>query len=160
MSAGATQSVRPQSNQPTRVDGSKQNEAATPFRPSRPADAARQHAVHAGNGEPQQPATADDILSVNEVGGTINGGSFVNVSPAAVSGLALAGSGGSIGVARSLAIVARDTYGNVAAWGSRYPNHDTGTVDEARATMARWNVPAETVGKYLGGNALRHFGLA
>src|SRR5207245_10351809 len=50
-----------------RVDGSKQNEAATPFRPSRPADAARQHAVHAGNGEPQQPATADDILSVNEV---------------------------------------------------------------------------------------------
>ena len=53
-----------------------------------------------------------------------------------------------------------DVFGDVAAWGSRYPNHDTGTVDEARATMARWNVPAETVGKYLGGNALRHFGLA
>ncbi|HLY37185.1 MAG TPA: amidohydrolase family protein [Candidatus Binatia bacterium] len=52
-----------------------------------------------------------------------------------------------------------DVFGDVAAWGSRYPNHDTGTVDEARATMAKWNVPAETVGKYLGGNALRHFGL-
>jgi len=53
-----------------------------------------------------------------------------------------------------------DVFGDVAAWGSRYPNHDTGTVEEARATLAQWNVPAETVGKYLGGNALRHFGLA
>jgi len=68
MSADATQSLRPQSNQPTRIDGSKPNEAAAPFRPSRLADATRQHAVHAENSEPHQhPATADDILSVNEV---------------------------------------------------------------------------------------------
>jgi predicted TIM-barrel fold metal-dependent hydrolase len=53
-----------------------------------------------------------------------------------------------------------DVFGEVAAWGSRYPNHDTGTVEEARATFARWAVPEATVAKYLGGNAVRHFGLA
>ncbi len=52
-----------------------------------------------------------------------------------------------------------DVFGDVAAWGSRYPNHDTGTVEEARATMARYDVPDATVAKYLGGNAIRHFGL-
>lgn len=54
------------------------------------------------------------FLSATEVGSTITGGSFINVSPAAVSGLTLAGSGGSIGVARPITIVARDIYGNVA----------------------------------------------
>jgi predicted TIM-barrel fold metal-dependent hydrolase len=53
-----------------------------------------------------------------------------------------------------------DVFGEVAAWGSRYPNHDTGTVEEARATLARHAVPDATVAKYLGGNAVRHFGLA
>jgi predicted TIM-barrel fold metal-dependent hydrolase len=53
-----------------------------------------------------------------------------------------------------------DVFGRVAAWGSRYPNHDTGTVEEARAMLARHAVPAETVAGYLGGNAARHFGLA
>jgi len=53
-----------------------------------------------------------------------------------------------------------DVFGDVAAWGSRYPNHDTGTVEEARATLGRYGVAEATVGKYLGGNALRHFGLA
>jgi uncharacterized protein len=52
-----------------------------------------------------------------------------------------------------------DVFENVAAWGSRYPNHDTGTVDEARATMARYGVAETTVAKYLGENAIRHFGL-
>ena len=52
-----------------------------------------------------------------------------------------------------------DVFENVAAWGSRYPNHDTGTVEEARATMARWRVPEVIVAKYLGGNASRHLGL-
>jgi hypothetical protein len=52
-----------------------------------------------------------------------------------------------------------DVFGDVAAWGSRYPNHDTGTVAEARATFARYGVPEATAAKYLGGNAVRHFGL-
>jgi predicted TIM-barrel fold metal-dependent hydrolase len=52
-----------------------------------------------------------------------------------------------------------DVFGKVAAWGSRYPNHDTGTVEEARATLGRWGVDAETAAAYLGGNAMRHFGL-
>ena len=49
-----------------------------------------------------------------EVGGTVNGGSFVNVTPAAARSLALAGGGGAIGVARPITIVARDAYGNTA----------------------------------------------
>ena len=52
------------------------------------------------------------FLSATEVGSSVTGGSFVNVSPAAVSGFTLAGSGGSIGVARPITIVARDRYGN------------------------------------------------
>jgi len=52
-----------------------------------------------------------------------------------------------------------DVFGEVAAWGSRYPQHDTGTVEEALATFARHGVPETTRAKYLGGNAARHFGL-
>jgi hypothetical protein len=52
------------------------------------------------------------FLSATEVGGTVTGGTFVNVTPAAAAGLTLAGSGGSIGVARPITIVARDIYGN------------------------------------------------
>ena len=46
-----------------------------------------------------------------------------------------------------------------AAWGSRYPNHDTGTVEEARDMLGRCGVGEETVAAFLGGNAIRHFGL-
>jgi predicted TIM-barrel fold metal-dependent hydrolase len=52
-----------------------------------------------------------------------------------------------------------DVFSSVGAWGSRYPQHDTGTVEEARAMFARFGVPEPTVTEYLGGNALRHFGL-
>lgn len=52
-----------------------------------------------------------------------------------------------------------DVFGKVAAWGSRYPNHDTGTLEEARATLARYNLDEPTIAGYLGGNALRHFAL-
>jgi predicted TIM-barrel fold metal-dependent hydrolase len=52
-----------------------------------------------------------------------------------------------------------DVFGQVAAWGSRYPNHDTATVAEARATFARWELPEDVAAAYLGGNAARHFGL-
>ena len=55
-----------------------------------------------------------EFLSATEVGGTITGGAFVNVTPAAASSLTLAGGGGSIGVARPITIVARDVYGNFA----------------------------------------------
>jgi hypothetical protein len=47
----------------------------------------------------------------------------------------------------------------VAAWGSRYPNHDTATVAEVRETFARWKLPEDVAAAYLGGNAARHFGL-
>jgi uncharacterized protein len=53
-----------------------------------------------------------------------------------------------------------DVFGDVAAWGSRYPNHDTGTVEEARATFARWGLADDVAAKYLGANAVRHFGLS
>jgi predicted TIM-barrel fold metal-dependent hydrolase len=52
-----------------------------------------------------------------------------------------------------------DVFGAVAAWGSRYPNHDTGTVEEARAMFAQYAVPDATAASFLGGNAVRHFGL-
>ena len=52
-----------------------------------------------------------------------------------------------------------DVFGQVAAWGSRYPNHDTGTVEEARAMLGKHGVADETVAGYLGGNAIRHFGI-
>jgi hypothetical protein len=53
-----------------------------------------------------------------------------------------------------------DVFGEVAAWGSRYPRHDTSTPEEARAMLARHRVPAPTVDGYLSGNATRLFGLA
>lgn len=53
------------------------------------------------------------FLGASEVGGTVNGGSTVNVAPAAISNLALAGGSGAIGVARPITIVAHDVYGNV-----------------------------------------------
>ena len=53
-----------------------------------------------------------------------------------------------------------DVFGEVAAWGSRYPRHDTSTPEEARAMLARHRVPATTVDGYLSGNATRLFGLA
>jgi predicted TIM-barrel fold metal-dependent hydrolase len=53
-----------------------------------------------------------------------------------------------------------DVFGRVAAWGSRYPNHDTATAEEARAMLAREGASPPTVDAYLGGNAARHFGLA
>jgi hypothetical protein len=53
-----------------------------------------------------------------------------------------------------------DVFGEVAAWGSRYPRHDTSTLEETRAMLAKHGVAESTVGAYLGGNAARHFGLA
>ena len=55
------------------------------------------------------------FVSATEVGRLVNGGAFVNVTPAAVSTLQLAGAGGAIGVARPVTIVGRDVYGNLAS---------------------------------------------
>ncbi len=53
-----------------------------------------------------------DTINVKESGGTIGGSANISVSPAAVTSFALAGPGGSIGVARPVTIVARDSFGN------------------------------------------------
>jgi uncharacterized protein len=52
-----------------------------------------------------------------------------------------------------------DVFGEVAAWGSRYPRHDTSTPEEVRAMLARHQVPDVTVDGYLSGNATRLFGI-
>ncbi|MGH7859363.1 MAG: amidohydrolase family protein [Candidatus Binatia bacterium] len=52
-----------------------------------------------------------------------------------------------------------DTYGEIAAWGSRYPHHDASSPDEALENLRKWNVPDPVIADYLGGNAARHFGL-
>jgi predicted TIM-barrel fold metal-dependent hydrolase len=51
-----------------------------------------------------------------------------------------------------------DTYGDVAAWGSRYPQHDASAPDEAIANLRRWNAPDDVIARYMGGNAAKHFG--
>jgi predicted TIM-barrel fold metal-dependent hydrolase len=52
-----------------------------------------------------------------------------------------------------------DVFADVAAWGSRYPNHDTGTVEEAVGMLRKHGVPDTTMVQYLGGNALRHLAI-
>ena len=54
-------------------------------------------------------------VTATEVGGTINGSTNVAVASGAATTFALAGSSGAIGIERSIAIVARDVYGNVAS---------------------------------------------
>jgi predicted TIM-barrel fold metal-dependent hydrolase len=50
--------------------------------------------------------------------------------------------------------------GEKAAWGSRYPHHDAGSPQEARAMLERYAVDGEHVDRLMGGNASRLFGLA
>jgi len=52
-----------------------------------------------------------------------------------------------------------DIYGGIAAWGSRYPQHDASAPEEARAMFQRWNVSDELSGRYLRGNAAAFFGI-
>jgi predicted TIM-barrel fold metal-dependent hydrolase len=49
--------------------------------------------------------------------------------------------------------------GEKAAWGSRYPNHDTGTPSEARQMLEDFGVEAATVDRLLGGYAAEIYGL-
>lgn len=48
----------------------------------------------------------------------------------------------------------------VAAWGSRYPAHDTATAREAAEDLERGGVPADEIARLLGGNARRVLGIA
>jgi uncharacterized protein len=52
-----------------------------------------------------------------------------------------------------------DRIGDKAAWGSRYPNHDTGTPEEARAMLESSGVGASTIDRLMGGYASEIFGL-
>ena len=54
------------------------------------------------------------FISATEVGGSINGGANISVSPQAASKLILAGSAGAIGIARPVSMQAQDAFGNAA----------------------------------------------
>ena len=51
------------------------------------------------------------------------------------------------------------TLENVAAWGSRYPNHDASSAGEAVRDLEEGGVSGATIEKLMGGNAIRVFGL-
>jgi predicted TIM-barrel fold metal-dependent hydrolase len=53
-----------------------------------------------------------------------------------------------------------DSYGEVAAWGSRYPHHDASGPAEAIENLRKWSVAEPLMAAYMGGNAVRHFGLS
>lgn len=93
------------------------------------------------------------FVGATEVGGSIHGGATINVSALAASDLALAGSGGAIGVARPITIVARDIYGNLASSYSgtvHFTSSDAAAILPSDATLvngvATVNVTFLTVG--------------
>jgi predicted TIM-barrel fold metal-dependent hydrolase len=53
-----------------------------------------------------------------------------------------------------------DVYGDVAAWGSRYPHHDASEPREALALLDKYGVDQDVRLKLMGGNAARIFGLS
>lgn len=52
-----------------------------------------------------------------------------------------------------------DVFERSAAWGSRYPNHDTGTPAEALGMLRAHGVPEGTIARLMGQNAIELFGL-
>jgi predicted TIM-barrel fold metal-dependent hydrolase len=52
-----------------------------------------------------------------------------------------------------------DVFGDVGAWGSRYPHHDASEPGEARALLERHGVSPDAQAKLLGRNAAGFFGL-
>lgn len=52
-----------------------------------------------------------------------------------------------------------DTFGDIAAWGSRYPHHDASAPEEAIDNLKRWQVAEESIARYMGGNAARYYGI-
>jgi predicted TIM-barrel fold metal-dependent hydrolase len=53
-----------------------------------------------------------------------------------------------------------DVFGNVAAWGSRYPQHDASDTKDVLAMLNHWSTPEAVVTGYIGANAARFFGVA
>lgn len=53
-----------------------------------------------------------------------------------------------------------DFFGEKAAWGSRYPHHDTSAPHEAIALCERYGMEAELVARVMGGNAAELFGIS
>jgi len=53
-----------------------------------------------------------------------------------------------------------DEFGDIAGWGSRYPNHDTGTPAEAIEMLAAHGVEDGVIARLMGGNAIELFGLS
>ncbi len=52
-----------------------------------------------------------------------------------------------------------DVYGSVAAWGSRYPQHDTTTPAEARGTLQKYGAAGDVATGLMGGNVARFLGV-
>jgi predicted TIM-barrel fold metal-dependent hydrolase len=52
-----------------------------------------------------------------------------------------------------------DVYGSVAAWCSHYPQHDTATVQEAKATLGKYGVAGDVAKGILGGNLAKFMGV-
>jgi predicted TIM-barrel fold metal-dependent hydrolase len=52
-----------------------------------------------------------------------------------------------------------DEFADIAGWGSRYPNHDTGTPDEAVAMLRAHDVDDDVIARLMGGNAIELFDL-
>jgi hypothetical protein len=52
-----------------------------------------------------------------------------------------------------------DEFADIAGWGSRYPNHDTGTPEEAIDMLRAHDVDEEIIAQLMGGNAIELFGL-
>ncbi len=48
-----------------------------------------------------------------------------------------------------------DQVENIAAWGSRYPYHDTTPAPESRQRLERLGVPSDLITKFMGANAAR-----
>jgi predicted TIM-barrel fold metal-dependent hydrolase len=53
-----------------------------------------------------------------------------------------------------------DLFVGNAGWGSRYPNHDASTPAEAVEQFERHDVDTTTLARFMGGTAIKHFGLS
>ncbi len=53
-----------------------------------------------------------------------------------------------------------ETFGAIAAWGSRYPHHDASGPEEAIENLRKWELSEDTLANYMGGNAGRYFASA